>query len=81
MQEEQCYYFTEVRFDDGDAMSEDVWVNNSLVGAIWTDGDGLGWYARAISNIAGYWAKDSTRFGTRGAALDGLLHQAAFERT
>ena len=73
---------TRIEFDDGDAISETVWrgeIGEFLVGSIWSDGEGLGWNARATSNVRGYWAKDTTAFRTRDAALTGLLHQAAFE--
>lgn len=73
LMEHPMTYFIETRFDDGDAISEDVFVHNSLVGAVWTNGEGMGWEARAVSNIAGYWAANTTKFSTREAALSGLL--------
>lgn len=74
-------YTTKVRFDDGDTLVEHVWtVDGSLLGGIWTDGEACGYQARAISNIAGYWMKDTMRFETREAAVNGLLAQAKFER-
>jgi hypothetical protein len=73
-------YKIETQFDDGDALFQDVFVNGSLVGAIWTDGEGLGSNARAMSNICGYWAADAQHYESLDSALRGLLFQAQFER-
>jgi len=71
---------TEITFDDGDALCENVWINGHLIGRIWTDGEGCGYQARATSNISGYWTSMTTAFETRTSALRALTAQARFER-
>lgn len=70
----------ETRFDDGDALYRDVWVDGNLVGCIWTDGEGCGSNARATSNISGYWSAEVQHYESMVSALRGLLFQAQFER-
>ena len=70
----------ETKFDDGDALAQDVRVDGKLIGHIWIDGEGCPAMARAVSNVAGYWAKDVTQFETLAGALYCLCHQAHSEK-